>query len=114
MGGWGTAAFDPEASGIHLYGRIPFCLISYELPTRSIRDVKGLGYLLCKVNQSLNIDLSNLALWVHLYARPLGMVFGVGPNWQPRVLPGGFVRWGRGCRRTRRKWYYAVRGVPAI
>jgi hypothetical protein len=53
--------------------------------------VKGVGHLIAKVNKALNVDKSNLALWVHHYARPLGFVTGVGPEWKPKFIDGGFV-----------------------
>ena len=66
---------------------------------------KGLGHLLTKINRALNIDKSNLAHWVHHYARPLGFVTGMGPEWRPRDhrgrlvhLPSGTTHRGRpGC-----------------
>lgn len=89
-GGWNVARFDPGSSGAHPYGTLPFCFISHQLPTTDL-DTPGLGPLLAKVNRALNIDKSNLALWVHHYARPLGFVSGVGPEWRPRFIDGGFV-----------------------
>jgi hypothetical protein len=89
-GGWSVARFDPASSGPHPYGVIPFTFITNELPTTEL-ETKGLGHLLQKINRALNIDKSNLALWVHHYARPLGFVSGVGPEWRPRFIEGGFV-----------------------
>jgi hypothetical protein len=65
-------------------------MITHELPTTEL-ETKGLGGLLAKVNRALNIDKSNLAHWVHHYARPLGFVSGVGPEWRPKFIDGGFV-----------------------
>ena len=89
-GGWNVARFDPGSSGPHPYGVLPFSFITHELPTTHL-ETKGLGLLLSKVNRALNIDKSNLALWVHHYARPLGFVSGVGPEWRPKFIDGGFV-----------------------
>lgn len=89
-GGWNVARYAPEGSGPHPYGVLPFAFITHELPTTEL-ETKGLGYLLAKVNRALNIDKSNLAHWVHHYARPLGFVSGVGPEWRPRFVEGGFV-----------------------
>ena len=89
-GGWNVARFDPAQSGPHPYGVLPFAFVTHELPTTEL-ETKGLGHLLTKINRALNIDKSNLALWVHHYARPLGFVTGVGPEWRPRFIDGGFV-----------------------
>jgi hypothetical protein len=89
-GGWNVARFDPGSSGPHPYGVLPFCFITHELPTTEL-ETKGLGGLLSKVNRALNVDKSNLAHWVHHYARPLGFVSGVGPEWGPKFIDGGFV-----------------------
>ena len=89
-GGWNVARFDPAQSGPHPYGVLPFAFVTHELPTTEL-ETKGLGHLLTKINRALNIDKSNLALWVHHYARPLGFVTGVGPEWRPRFIEGGFV-----------------------
>lgn len=89
-GGWAVARYDPGSSGPHPYGVLPFALLTYELPTTTL-DVKGVGHLIAKVNKALNVDKSNLALWVHHYARPLGFVTGVGPDWRPKFIEGGFV-----------------------
>jgi hypothetical protein len=89
-GGWNVARFDPAQSGPHPYGVLPFAFVTHELPTTEL-ETKGLGPLLSKINRALNIDKSNLALWVHHYARPLGFVTGVGPEWRPRFIDGGFV-----------------------
>ncbi len=89
-GGWNVARFDPAQSGPHPYGVLPFAFVTHELPTTEL-ETKGLGQLLTKINRALNIDKSNLALWVHHYARPLGFVTGVGPEWRPRFIDGGFV-----------------------
>jgi hypothetical protein len=89
-GGWNVARFDTTQSGPHPYGVLPFAFITHELPTTDL-ETKGLGHLLIKINRALNIDKSNLALWVHHYARPLGFVSGVGPEWRPRFIEGGFV-----------------------
>jgi hypothetical protein len=89
-GGWNVARFDPLSSGLHPYGVLPFAFVTHELPTTEL-ETKGLGHLLQKINRALNIDKSNLALWVHHYARPLGFVSGVGPEWRPRFIEGGFV-----------------------
>lgn len=89
-GGWGAARFDPASSGPHPYGVLPFCFITHELPTTEL-ETRGLGHLLAKINRALNADKSNLALWVHHYARPLGFISGVGPEWRPRFIDGGFV-----------------------
>ena len=89
-GGWNVARYDPEKSGPHPYGVLPFCFITHELPTTEL-ETKGLGSLLAKINRALNIDKSNLAHWVHHYARPLGFVSGVGPEWRPKFIDGGFV-----------------------
>jgi hypothetical protein len=89
-GGWNVARFDPKASGPHPYGVLPFAFITHELPTTEL-ETRGLGPLLMKINRALNIDKSNLANWVHHYGRPLGFVSGVGPEWRPKFLEGGFV-----------------------
>jgi hypothetical protein len=89
-GGWNVARFEPAQSGPHPYGVLPFAFVTHELPTTEL-ETKGLGHLLMKLNRALNIDKSNLALWVHHYARPLGFVSGVGPEWRPRFIEGGFV-----------------------
>ena len=89
-GGWAVARYDPGSSGEHPYGVLPFAIPTYEIPTTTL-DVKGVGHLIAKVNRALNVDKSNLALWVHHYARPLGFVTGVGPDWRPRFVDGGFV-----------------------
>jgi hypothetical protein len=89
-GGWNVARFDSDSSGPHPYGVLPFTFVTHELPTTEL-ETKGLGHLLQKINRALNIDKSNLALWVHHYARPLGFVSGVGPEWRPRFIEGGFV-----------------------
>lgn len=89
-GGASVARFDPGSSGPHPYGVLPFAFVTHELPTTEL-ETKGLGHLLAKINRALNIDKSNLALWVHHYARPLGFVSGVGPEWRPRFIDGGFV-----------------------
>ncbi len=89
-GGWNVTQFDPASSGPHPYGILPFVFITHELPTTEL-DTKGLGHLLAKINRALNIDKSNLAHWVHHYGRPLGFVSGVGPEWRPRFIEGGFV-----------------------
>jgi hypothetical protein len=89
-GGWNICRFDPAQSGPHPYGVLPFAFITHELPTTEL-ETKGLGALLSKINRALNIDKSNLALWVHHYGRPLGFVSGVGPEWRPRFIDGGFV-----------------------
>jgi hypothetical protein len=89
-GGWNVARFDPGSSGPHPYGVLPFAFVTHELPTTELQT-RGLGHLLAKINRALNIDKSNLALWVHHYARPLGFVSGVGPEWRPRFIDGGFV-----------------------
>jgi hypothetical protein len=90
-GGWNVARFDPASSGPHPYGVLPFVFITHELPTADLEGGKGLGHLLQKINRAVNVDKSNLALWVHHYARPLGFVSGVGPEWRPRFIEGGFV-----------------------
>ena len=89
-GGWNVCRFDPSQSGPHPYGVLPFAFVTHELPTTEL-ETKGLGHLLSKINRALNVDKSNLALWVHHYARPLGFVTGVGPEWRPRFIEGGFV-----------------------
>jgi hypothetical protein len=89
-GGWNAARFDPAQSGPHPYGVLPFAFVTHELPTTEL-ETRGLGHLLAKINRALNIDKSNLALWVHHYARPLGFVSGVGPEWRPKFIEGGFV-----------------------
>ena len=89
-GGWNVARFDPASSGPHPYGVLPFVFVTHELPTTDL-ETKGLGRLLMKINRALNIDKSNLAHWVHHYARPLGFVSGVGPEWRPNFVDGGFV-----------------------
>jgi hypothetical protein len=89
-GGWNVARFDTESSGPHPYGVLPFCFVTHELPTTEL-ETKGLGHLLSKINRAMNTDKSNLALWVHHYARPLGFVTGVGPEWRPKFVDGGFV-----------------------
>ena len=89
-GGWNVARFDPAQSGLHPYGVLPFAFMTHELPTTEL-ETKGLGHLLTKINRALNIDKSNLAHWVHHYARPLGFISGVGPEWRPRFIEGGFV-----------------------
>ncbi len=89
-GGWTVAKYDPASSGPHPYGVLPFAFITHELPTTEL-ETRGLGHLLQKINRALNIDKSNLALWVHHYARPLGFVSGVGPEWRPKFIDGGFV-----------------------
>jgi hypothetical protein len=89
-GGWGAARYDPGTSAPHPYGCLPFAILTHEIPTTSL-ETKGLGYLLAKINKALNIDMSNLALWVHIYAKPLPFVCGVGPEWRPRFTEGGFV-----------------------
>jgi hypothetical protein len=89
-GGWGQARYDPAQSGPHGYGALPFVVLSHELPTTTL-ETRGLGYLLAKINRALNIDKSNLAHWVHHYGRPLGFVKGVGPEWRPKFIDGGFV-----------------------
>lgn len=88
--GTAVAKFDPSQSGPHPYGVLPFVPITHELPTTDLHS-KGLGHLLAKINRAANIDKSNLALWVHHYGRPLGFVSGVGPEWRPRFIEGGFV-----------------------
>lgn len=89
-GGWNVARFAPEQSGPHPYGVLPFAFVTHELPTTEL-ETRGLGHLLAKINRALNIDKSNLAQWVHFYARPLGFVSGVGPEWRPRPVEGGFI-----------------------
>lgn len=89
-GGWNVARYDPRSSGPHPYGVLPFCFVSYEMPTTHL-ETKGLGYLLQKINRALNIDKSNLASWVHHYARPLGFVSGVPLDWRPRYIDGSFI-----------------------
>jgi hypothetical protein len=89
-GGWNVARFDAAGSGPHPYGVLPFAFVTHELPTTDL-ETRGLGHLLAKINRALNIDKSNLALWVHHYARPLGFVSGVGPEWRPKFIDGGFV-----------------------
>jgi hypothetical protein len=89
-GGWNVARFDPGSSGPHPYGVLPFAFVTHELPTTEL-ETKGLGHSLQKINRALNIDKSNLAHWVHHYARPLGFVSGVGPEWRPKFIDGGFV-----------------------
>jgi hypothetical protein len=89
-GGWNVALYDPGSSGPHPYSVLPFTFITHELPTTEL-ETKGLGCLLAKINRALNIDKSDLAHWVHHYARPLGFVSGVGPDWRPRFTDGGFV-----------------------
>jgi hypothetical protein len=89
-GGWNVARFDPGTSGSHPYAVLPFCFITHELPTTEL-ETRGLGQMLAKINRALNIDKSNLAHWVHHYARPLGFVRGVGPEWRPKFVDGGFV-----------------------
>ena len=88
--GVAVAKFDPASSGPHPYGALPFVFITHELPTTDL-CTRGLGGMLSKINRALNIDQSNLALWVHHYGRPLGFVSGVGPEWRPRFIEGGFV-----------------------
>jgi len=89
-GGWNVARFDPGSSGPHPYGVLPFVFITHELPTTEL-ETPGLGGLLSKINRALNIDKSNLAQWVHLYGRPLGYATGVGPEWRPKFIDGGFA-----------------------
>jgi hypothetical protein len=89
-GGWNVARFDPGSSGPHPYGVLPFAFVTHQLPTTEL-ETHGLGGLLSKINRALNIDKSNLAHWVHHYARPLGFVLGVGPEWRPKFIEGGFV-----------------------
>lgn len=89
-GGWGTARFDDKSSGSHNYGALPFVFITHKIPTTSL-ETRGIGYLVAKINRALNTDKSNLAHWVHHYARPLGFVSGVGPEWRPKFTDGGFV-----------------------
>jgi hypothetical protein len=85
-----VARYDVKASGEHGYGVLPFAMITHELPTTDL-ETCGLGYLLKKINYALNVDKSNLAHWVHHYARPLGFITGVPPDWQPKFSVGGFV-----------------------
>jgi hypothetical protein len=90
QGGWNVARYYADQSGPHPYGVLPFVFITHELPTVSL-VTHGLGDLLAKINKAANTDQSNLALWVHCYARPLGFVSGVGPEWRPRYVDGGFI-----------------------
>jgi hypothetical protein len=89
-GGMTVARYDPGSSDAHDYGSLPFTFPTHELPTTEL-ETKGLGYLLAKVNKALNTEKSHLASWVHHYARPLGFVSGVGPEWRPKFVDGGFI-----------------------
>ncbi len=77
----------------HDYGRIPFAFTHYELPTRYFY-APGIGTFLRKVQERVDDRLSRLDESIQKHLNPIPVAEGVGPDWNPVVEPGRFVRLG--------------------
>ena len=74
------------------YGCLPFAFVWYELPTSGVDSVHGLGCFLADLNESIDVELSDMAAAVGRYHTPLPIAYDCDVALQPVVSMGRFVR----------------------
>lgn len=80
-----------ESREFHGYGRIPFAFTHYELPIRSFYP-SCIGELLMKAQKRYDDRLSQLDEAIQKHLAPIPVAEGVGPEWNPIIEPGRFLR----------------------
>ncbi|MGE5754751.1 MAG: hypothetical protein ACM35G_03395 [Planctomycetaceae bacterium] len=86
----GRVAREVDRQG-HDYGCLPFAFVHYELPTRSFYP-PGIGTFLRRVQGRVDDRLSRLDESIQKHLNPIPVAEGVGPDWNPVIEPGRFVR----------------------
>ena len=84
-----VAVIVPEESGPNPYGCLPFAFIPYQYPSRSFW-VHGPGTQFRHAHHYLDNRLSELALSIKYYSRPMGLAYNVREDFRPMIRPGGF------------------------
>jgi hypothetical protein len=72
------------------YGRLPFCWVHHERPTRRFWT-KGIGALVRKVNARVDEKMSELAEGMRFYLKPIPWGIGLPPGFRPKIRPGSFL-----------------------
>lgn len=75
----------------HDYGCLPFSFVHYEQPSRFFYT-HGIGTFLRKVQMRVDDRLSRLDEAIQKHLNPVPIAEGVGPEFNPVVEPGRFVR----------------------
>ena len=75
----------------HDYGCLPFSFVHYEQPSRFFYT-HGIGTFLRRVQARVDDRLSRLDESIQKYLAPIPVAEGVGPDFNPVVEPGRFIR----------------------
>jgi hypothetical protein len=86
------AHYEPKLSGDNPYGIIPFAFIWYELPLNGIDSVEGLGPFLSSLNETIDVEISDMAQGVQQYHNPIPCAYDADVSWAPIVAPGKWMR----------------------
>ena len=70
---------------------LPFAFVHHDLPTNGFMTC-GIGEYLASLNNTLDIEASDLLEAVAKYHRPWGFVYDAAADWQPIHKMGSFIR----------------------
>jgi hypothetical protein len=87
-----ASKYVPALSGDNPYGIIPFSFVWYELPINGIDSVEGLGPFLVNLNESIDVEMSDMAQAVQMYHSPIAIAYDADVSWHPIVAPGKWMR----------------------
>ena len=87
-----SAQYDPSLSGDNPYGIIPFAFVWYELPLNGIDSVEGLGPFLSSLNETIDVEMCDMAQAVQMYHNPIPVAYDADVSWHPIVAPGKWMR----------------------
>lgn len=87
-----TAKYAPELSGPNPYGILPFAFCWYERPINGFDHIHGLGEFLANLNESIDVEMSDMANAVSKYHSPQPIAYDCGAEFQPIVAPGKWIR----------------------
>jgi hypothetical protein len=87
-----ASQYVPKLSGTNPYGVIPFAFVWYEMPLNGIDSVEGLGKFLSGLNETIDIEISDMAQAVQHYHIPIGIAYDADVSWHPIVAPGKWMR----------------------
>lgn len=82
---------SPLYTGPHDYGTLPFSLIHYSLPIRSL-EVPAIGRYLLKAEIRIDDRLNRLDESIGKHLNPVPVAEGVPTDWKPVVEPMRFIR----------------------
>jgi hypothetical protein len=88
----GVIAFEvPGSPEPNTYGVLPFAFVPYRAPVRRFWTC-GPGSFLKEAERVINDQLSDMAELIQKYQFPIALLKGVGPEFNPEIGPGRFLR----------------------